>query len=79
MRLLLADEARRNLKSGMKAQNTAEGGKTKLDKRCSWEGGGERVMLRSRVAGTLGVDKADVKMGFYCVAVISLLALHSRA
>lgn len=36
-------------------------------------------MLRSQVIGTLGVDKADLKMSFYCVAVISPLALHSRA
>lgn len=36
-------------------------------------------MLRSRVTGTLGVDKADLKMRFHCVAVVSLLALHSRA
>lgn len=35
--LLLADEAGRNFKSGVKVQNTAEGDKTKLDKRCLWE------------------------------------------
>lgn len=79
MSLLMADVTGRNFRSGMKTQNTAEGGETRLGKRCPWEGCGQRVMLRSRVTGTLAVDKADLKMGFYCVAVVSLLALHSRA
>lgn len=35
--LLLADEGGRNFKSGIKVQNTAEGDKTKLDKRSLWE------------------------------------------
>lgn len=35
--LLLTDEAGINFKSGVKVQNTAEGDKTKLDKRCLWE------------------------------------------
>lgn len=35
--LLLADEARRNFKFVMKAQNTAEKSKNKLDKICPWE------------------------------------------
>lgn len=37
MRLFLT-EAGRNFKSGVKAQNAAEGSKTKLGKRCLWEG-----------------------------------------
>lgn len=38
MRMLLADEAGRSFKSGMEAQNTAKGGKTKWDKTFLGEG-----------------------------------------
>jgi len=79
MRLFLADEAGRNFKSGMKGQNTAEEDKNQRGKRCPWEGQAQRITLRSRVSGTLGVDKTGLKMDFYCVAVTSPLALHSRA
>lgn len=42
MRMFLADEARRSFKSGMEAQNTAEGGKTKWDKTFLGEGWWQR-------------------------------------
>lgn len=38
MSLLVADVTGRNFRSRMKTQNTAEGGETRLGKRCLWEG-----------------------------------------
>ena len=69
----MADEARRDFKSGMKAQNTAERSKNKSDKICPWECSGYRVMLQSQITINLCTDKADLKSGFCWALLVSPL------